>query len=115
FLAMLGHELRNPPSPMLTAVHLMKFRGGSEITRELGVMERQAHHLVRLVEDLLDVSRIARGKVTLSREHVEVGEVIAAAIEIASPLIETARHRLVTNVPKQGLVVDADRSRMAQV
>jgi len=67
------------------------------------------------VDDLLDVSRIAQGKVTLARESVEVAAVIAVAIEMASPLIENGRHKLVTDVPKQGVVVDIDRGRMAQV
>ena len=112
---MLGHELRNPLSPILTALHLIRLRGSDGISREVSVIERQAQHLVRLVDDLLDVSRVARGKLTLARESVELADVIAAAIETASPLIEEARHQLVTNVPKCGLRVDVDRVRMAQV
>jgi signal transduction histidine kinase/FixJ family two-component response regulator len=115
FLAMLGHELRNPLAPILTALQLVRLRGNDNIGREVEVIERQAQHLVRLVDDLLDVSRIARGKVTLSKESVEIADVIAAAIETASPIIESGRHRLITDVPKHGLVVDVDRVRMAQV
>jgi PAS domain S-box-containing protein len=115
FLAMLGHELRNPLSPIMTAVHLLKLRAAPAATREVHVIERQTEHLTRLVDDLLDVSRITRGKVVLNRESVEVADVVAAAIEMAGPLIENGRHQLVTDVPTQGLVVDVDRVRMAQV
>jgi PAS domain S-box-containing protein len=115
FLAMLGHELRNPLSPIMTAIHLLKLRGGDGTTREVSVIERQTEHLTRLVDDLLDVSRITRGKVTLNRESVEVADIVAAAIETASPTIENSRHQLITKVPTHGLVVDVDRVRMAQV
>jgi signal transduction histidine kinase/DNA-binding response OmpR family regulator len=115
FLAMLGHELRNPLSPIMTATHLLKLRGGEGAAREVNVIERQTEHLTRLVDDLLDVSRITRGKVTLSRESVEVADIVAAAIETASPTIENGRHQLTTKVPTHGLVVDVDRVRMAQV
>lgn len=115
FLAMLGHELRNPLSPIMTAIQLLKLRGGDGAARELSVIERQTQHLTRLVDDLLDVSRITRGKVTLNRESVELADIVAAAIETASPMIENGRHRLVTKVLTQGLVVDVDRVRMAQV
>ena len=73
FLAMLGHELRNPLSPILTALQLMRLRGGGALERERTVIERQVTHLTRLVDDLLDVSRIARGKVELKLEVVELG------------------------------------------
>ena len=115
FLAMLGHELRNPLSPIMTAIHLLKLRSGAGTAREVEVIERQTEHLTRLVDDLLDVSRITRGKVTLNRDSVEMADVVAAAIEMASPTLENGRHQLITNVPTQGLVVDVDRVRMAQV
>jgi CheY-like chemotaxis protein/two-component sensor histidine kinase len=115
FLAMLGHELRNPLSPIRTAIHLLKLRGGVGAMREVSVIERQTEHLTRLVDDLLDVSRITSGKVALNRESVEVADIVAAAIETASPTIENGRHQLITKVPTQGLVVDVDRMRMAQV
>ena len=85
FLAMLGHELRNPLSPILTALQLMKLRGEAEFERERTIIERQVSHLTRLVDDLLDVSRIARGKVELKTEVVEMSEVVGKAIEMASP------------------------------
>jgi CheY-like chemotaxis protein/two-component sensor histidine kinase len=79
------------------------------------VLERQVGHLVRLVDDLLDVSRITRGKIDLAREHVELSTIVAEAIEMASPLVEQKRHRLIVSVPRVGLLLDADRGRMAQV
>jgi PAS domain S-box-containing protein len=115
FLAMLGHELRNPLAPIATAVHLLKLRSKDGLSREIGIIERQAQHIARLVEDLLDVSRITQGKVVLTKDSIEIAELVAAAIETASPAIENARHNLVVNVPKHDLVVDADRGRMTQV
>ena len=114
FLAMLGHELRNPLAPIATALELMRSRGSTESERERIVIERQVTHLVRLVDDLLDVSRIAEGKVELSRTRLDLADVLDQAIEIASPLIETRRHRLVVNVAA-GLMVDGDAHRLAQV
>lgn len=115
FLAMLGHELRNPLSPILTAVHLMRLRGGDLLAKERTIIERQVHHMVRLVDDLLDVSRITRGKIELRRAPIELVQIVANAVEIASPLLEERRHRLITAVPNVGLVVSADAPRLAQV
>lgn len=115
FLAMLGHELRNPLSPIVTALQLMKLQGpeGSERARE--VIERQVTHLTRLVDDLLDVSRIARGKVELKAGVVEMSEIVAKAIEMSSPLLEQRNHTLAVQVPRRGLLVDADITRLSQV
>jgi PAS domain S-box-containing protein len=115
FLAMLGHELRNPLAPIMTAVQLMSLRGDDGLQHERTVIERQLKHIVRLVDDLLDVSRITRGKVELRRERVELAEIVADAIEQASPLFEQGRQVLETDVPRHGLVVLADRQRLAQV
>jgi PAS domain S-box-containing protein len=115
FLAMLGHELRNPLSPILTALELMRRRDPDALARERTLIERQVHHVVRLVDDLLDVSRITRGKVQLRRQPVEVHEVVTAAIEMASPLLEAQRHTLDVDVPRRGLLVDGDSERLAQV
>ena len=115
FIAMLGHELRNPLAPIKTAVHLLKLRAKDSVPREVSVIERQLQHITRLVDDLLDVSRIAGGKVVLVKDTVEVAELVAEAIETASPLIEQSRHALVLQVPKQALIVDVDRTRMTQV
>jgi signal transduction histidine kinase len=114
FLAMLGHELRNPLSPILTAVQLMGIRAEGALAKERRVIERQVNHMVRLVDDLLDVSRVARGKVELKLAPVEIARVVADAIEMASPLLEERSHRLVTSVPASGLLVDADADRLAQ-
>ena len=114
FLAMLGHELRNPLAPIVTALQLMRLRGeGPE--RERAIIERQVKHLVRLVDDLLDVSRIAGGKIDLARERVELSTLLAVAIERTSPLLEQARHTLEVEVEPRGLAIDADPARMSQV
>jgi PAS domain S-box-containing protein len=115
FLAMLGHELRNPLSPILTALQLMKLRGSDGFERERTVIERQVNHLTRLVDDLLDVSRIARGKVELKAEIVEVADVVAKAIEMSCPLLEQRAHTLTVDVPKRGLAIEGDPTRLGQV
>ncbi len=102
FLAMLGHELRNPLSPILTALQLMKLRGDDSSLRERVVIERQVTHLTRLVDDLLDVSRIARGKVELKTEIIEITEIVARAIEVASPLLEQRTQTLAIDAPGPG-------------
>jgi signal transduction histidine kinase len=114
FLAMLSHELRNPLAPILTALELMRRREGAQVVeRERNVIERQARGLTRLVDDLLDVSRITRGKVDLERRPVEMAAVVARAVEMASPLLEEKRHHLtVTTV--EGCPVLADEHRLAQ-
>ncbi|HEX5059539.1 MAG TPA: MEDS domain-containing protein [Kofleriaceae bacterium] len=115
FLAMLGHELRNPLSPILTATQLMRLRGEDVFEKERTVIERQCRHMIRLVDDLLDVSRITRGKVELRRRPIEICEVVAQAVEQVSPAMEERAHRLTIDVPKSGLVVHADPARLAQV
>ena len=114
FLAMLGHELRNPLAPITTALHLMDSRAGAAFERERAVIRRQLTHVVRLVDDLLDVSRITRGKVELEQEHLDVVTVLEAAIEGARPAIEERRHELQVEVPF-GLVVRGDRLRLTQI
>jgi signal transduction histidine kinase len=115
FLAMLGHELRNPLAPVLTALELMKLRGDGTAAREREIIERQVRHLGRLVDDLLDVSRITRGKIVLRRQPLEVAGLVARAVEMVSPLLEQRRHRLILDVPRNGLRVDGDEVRLAQV
>jgi PAS domain S-box-containing protein len=114
FLAMLGHELRNPLAPIVTALHLLRLRPHDGLEREIGIIERQVAHLLRLVDDLLDVSRITRGKIELRKESVEVARVIAQAIEIAMPLMQAKRQRLNLHSAPQGLMVDADPARLTQ-
>jgi len=115
FLAMLGHELRNPLAPIVTALQLMKMRGDGHTQKEQEIIQRQVDHLIRLVDDLLDVSKITRGKIELRHENVEIGDVIGQAIEMASSLFEQRRHRLVVHVPSQGLRWVGDPIRLAQV
>ncbi|HKQ68170.1 MAG TPA: ATP-binding protein [Polyangiaceae bacterium] len=115
FLALLGHELRNPLAPILTALQLMKIRENEASIRERTIIERQVQHLVCLVDDLLDVSRITRGKIELKKAPVEVSQIITQAIEMASPLLEQRSHNLRISVPRRGLLAYADEVRMAQV
>ena len=115
FLAMLGHELRNPLGPIVTTLDLMRMRAGESLEQERAVIERQVDHLLRLVEDLLDVSRITRGKIELRRMRVEVSQIVARALENVGPLIEQRRQRLIVDVPPTGLVVDGDVGRLTQV
>jgi signal transduction histidine kinase len=114
FLAMLGHELRNPLAPLVTALELMRMRAPDQLPRERAVIERQVDHLSRLVDDLLDVSRITRGKVDLRRERVTLAHVVAKAIEQTSPLFEQQRHRLIVDVPVD-LSLHGDPTRLAQI
>ncbi|MGN6105017.1 MAG: ATP-binding response regulator, partial [Kofleriaceae bacterium] len=113
FLAMLGHELRNPLSPIVTSLQLMRLRDLH--SSEQDVIERQVNHLRRLVDDLLVVSRIARGKIDLRKERIEIAQVIARAVETTMPLFEQRQHRFELHVPRTGLEVDADPDRLAQV
>jgi PAS domain S-box-containing protein len=114
FLAMLGHELRNPLAPIQTALHLMQLRGiGGE--KERSIIARQLEHVVRLVDDLLDISRFASGKIDLKREKIELGAVVANAIEMTTPLLEKRQQTLNVDVPSSGLMLNADSARMAQV
>jgi PAS domain S-box-containing protein len=115
FMAMLGHELRNPLAPILTALHLIKQRGDTSSERERTVIERQVNHLTRLVDDLLDVSRIASGKVELKREIIELAVIVARSIELASPVLEQRVHTLTLEVPPSGLAVEGDAARLTQV
>ncbi|RYY82537.1 MAG: response regulator, partial [Comamonadaceae bacterium] len=116
FLVTLAHELRNPIAPMLYAVALMKReKDPARLGRRIDVIERQAGHLVRLVDDLLDVSRISRGVIALQREVVDIGPLLAQAVETATPVLEAARHRLVVQLPEQLAPVHADPARLVQI
>jgi PAS domain S-box-containing protein len=115
FLAMLGHELRNPLAPMLMAVDLMKLRGAGHLERERAIIERQAKHLVALVSDILDISRIARGKLEIRREPVDVGATLTEAVQMASPLVQQRRHAMTIAIPPVPLVVTGDSQRLSQV
>jgi PAS domain S-box-containing protein len=114
FLAMLGHELRNPLAPILTAVQILAQRGGDGSARELTAIERQTRHMIRLVDDLLDVSRITRGTVKLDRTALDLREVLVRSVEVASPLLEERSHQLELSIP-EGLVLEGDEERLVQV
>ncbi len=117
FLATLAHELRNPLAPIRNSLQILKMprvdAATAQQTRDM--MERQVHHLVRLVDDLLDVSRVMRGKIELRREPVELATVVARAVETAKPLIEVQGHQLDLSLPGESLLLDADPVRLAQV
>ncbi|WP_437791162.1 PAS domain-containing hybrid sensor histidine kinase/response regulator [Sorangium sp. So ce693] len=115
FLALLSHELRNPLAPILTAVQLMELRGNVATPREREVIARQAQHLIRLVDDLLDVARVARGKVTLSKKWLELARVVEQAVEATEPLVSQRRHELTVSVPAEGLAIEGDEVRLTQV
>ena len=115
FLAMLGHELRNPLAPIVSAIQLLKLRGDKKSAREHPAIERQVKQMVRLVDDLLDVSRISRGKVELKRTPFDLRDALAKATEIALPSIEQKRHDFEVKVPSHPLIVDGDDARLTQV
>jgi PAS domain S-box-containing protein len=113
FLAMLGHELRNPLSPIVTSLELLRMRGVEH--RELDIINRQVDNLTRLVDDLLDISRITRGLLEIHRKPVELCDVVARGIETARPVLERCRSILQVDVPQQGLKIEADEARLSQV
>jgi len=115
FLAMLGHELRNPLAPIVTTLHVMALQDDRAFQRERRLIERQVNSLARLVDDLLDVARIARGDVQLRRERVLLGEAVGKAVEMVSPLLETRRHVLRLELPPEPLHLNADAARLTQV
>jgi PAS domain S-box-containing protein len=115
FLALLSHEMRNPLAPILAAAQLMQHRGDVATPRERDVIIRQAQHLVRLVDDLLDVSRVARGKITLTKQTIEIEAVVAKALEVTVELFEHGQHHLYVAVPPRGLRIEGDEVRLTQV
>jgi signal transduction histidine kinase len=118
FLATLAHELRNPLAPIQSALNvrrLARTQGINEDDKLQGVMERQMSHLVRLVDDLLDVSRISRDRLDLRLDYVELREVLAAAVEIVQPMLLAAKQQVRLEIPKRSLPLLADPDRLAQV
>jgi signal transduction histidine kinase len=115
FLAMLGHELRNPLAPIVTALHLMERRGEASTRHERRIIERQVGHLSRLVDDLLDIARITEGKVELLRERLEIAAVIGRALELTRPLFDARSRPLELELPDKPLYVVGDAVRLAQV
>ncbi len=117
FLAMLGHELRNPLSPIRSAVEVMQQLGLADPTLRWAhdVVQRQVEHLTRLVDDLLDVSRINRDLIRLQRKPVELAQVIEQAVETVRPLLDGRQHRLTVALPPERLWLEADPARLVQV
>jgi PAS domain S-box-containing protein len=117
FLATLAHELRNPLAPIRNAVHVLLRKYGADFADAplLGMVQRQVDHLVRLVDDLLEISRISRGKVELRKESVAVSDVLRHALETCQPLVETKGHRLLVTLAEEPLRIFGDPVRLAQI
>jgi signal transduction histidine kinase/ActR/RegA family two-component response regulator len=117
FLATLGHELRNPLSPLLTSLYLLKRNSGSKrlVASTVAIMERQVHFLVRLVDDLLEMSRITRGVIDVTMQPLDLTAIVSAAIESSRPFVESGRHELIVRTPEESPIVDGDGVRLTQV
>jgi signal transduction histidine kinase len=117
FLAMLAHELRNPLAPIRNAVHLMKLKSLEDPQLRLArdIIDRQLIQLTRLVDDLLDVSRITRGKINVARERIELRDLVTHAVETVTPTLEARRHRLMVELPERAFVIYGDPLRLTQV
>jgi PAS domain S-box-containing protein len=117
FLATLAHELRNPLAPIRTGLEVMKFAKDDPATLEetRGTMERQVRQMVRLIDDLLDVSRITQGKLELRKCRVALADVVQSAIEATQPLIDEMNHEMTVTLPARTILLNADPSRVAQV
>jgi PAS domain S-box-containing protein len=117
FIALLAHELRNPLAPLRNGLQVIRL-GGSDansVAQARAMMERQLGHMVRLIDDLLDISRISRNKMDLRRSRVLLADVVASAVEAARPLIDAAGHELSVALPPEPVFLDADLTRLAQV
>ncbi len=117
FIAMLAHELRNPLAAVGNSLNVLRLASGdaATIASARAVMERQHSHMVRLVDDLLDVSRIAQNKIELRRSRVQLADVLNSAVETVRPLIDAAGHTLTVSLPQPPVLLDADLTRLAQV
>jgi PAS domain S-box-containing protein len=117
FLAMLSHELRNPLSAISNALELIRLRGKTDplIQRTLDVVDRQSHHMARLVDDLLEVSRITQGKIELRKETVDLNLVVKETVETNQPMIDSRAHQVTVSLPDRPVWLDADPVRAAQV
>lgn len=117
FLATLAHELRNPLAPITNALQILRLSpaDAQAIDHAMDVMDRQLQHMVRLVDDLLDVSRITRGKVELRKERIDLAKVVQSAVETSRPLIEGSGHQLTVQLAPEGICLEGDLTRLAQV
>jgi len=117
FLATLAHELRNPLAPIRNSLQILRLTGAERgmADRVHDIMERQVNHMVRLVDDLMEVSRITRGKVELRKEQVDLTVIVRNAVEISTPFIESHHHQLVVELPNEPLVLHVDPIRIGQI
>ncbi len=118
FLALLAHELRNPLAPIRNAVHILRMSDAAKtapVTQLLPMMERQLAHMVRLLDDLLDVSRITNGMIELRRETIDVAQAVQAGVEASKPVIDALGHDLSVGLPPEPVMIEADPVRLAQV
>ncbi|MET0937099.1 MAG: hybrid sensor histidine kinase/response regulator, partial [Luteibacter sp.] len=116
FLAILAHELRNPLTPLRLGLDVLQGKPTPERVHQIhGVMDRQLLHLVRLVDDLLDVSRVSQGKIALKRETVHVDEIVQAALEASQPFIDAGRHTLRVAIAGEPMPLHGDKTRLTQV
>lgn len=117
FLAMLAHELRNPLAPMRNALYLLKRNGNQDAyaLKSTQILERQLNHVARLVDDLMDVARLERGKITLKTHPVDLNRVVAAAVEVLQQAAQEKGHRLLAELSGEALMIDADEVRVTQI
>ena len=115
FLAMLAHELRNPLAPIRNGLHVLERLGGVRDARLLPMMARQVDHLIRLVDDLLEISRVSRGAIELKKERADLAEILRHALDTSRPLIEAGGHQVMIDVCSSRLTLDADPVRLSQV
>ena len=117
FLATLAHELRNPLAPLRNGLQIMKLAGGDAgaVEKSRSMMERQVGQMTHLIDDLMDLSRISRGKIALQKTRLRLADVVQDAVDTARPLVEERGHELVVGVPPEPLYVDADRTRLSQI
>jgi PAS domain S-box-containing protein len=117
FLATLAHELRNPLAPISNGLHILQRPGfdNETVERVREMMARQVNNMVRLVDELMEVSRITRGKIELRKERIDLAEVLQSAVEISRPFIEDSQHQLDLDLPTEPLMLEADKMRLTQV
>ncbi|MFL5240805.1 MAG: ATP-binding protein [Gemmataceae bacterium] len=117
FLATLAHELRNPLAPIKNSLQVIRMKAGDAAARDrmLEITERQVNHLVRLVDDLLDVARVTSDKIELRKQRVELAAVVQSAVETSRPIIEKSRHTLEVMLPPEPITLDADPVRFSQI